>query len=89
MTPQQLAFVEHLLDKRYRSELLFSGSEDNFSASKFHEKCDKKGPTLTLIKSTLGHIFGGYTSADWVSEIKYTIDPHSFLFSVTHLTKHE
>ena len=29
--------------------LLFKGSRDGFKAENFHEKCDNKGPTLTLI----------------------------------------
>ena len=41
---------------------LFRASDNDFSAKKFHEKCDKCKWTLTLIKSNSGNIFGGCTS---------------------------
>ncbi len=44
---------------------LFNSYKDGFSASTFHEKCDKKGPTLTLYQNKLGYRFGGFTSVDW------------------------
>jgi hypothetical protein len=48
-----------------KSELLYKGTRDGFKASKFHELCDNKGSTLTLIKSDQNKIFGGYTSVGW------------------------
>ena len=30
--------------------MLYRGSRDGFAARQFHEKCDEKGPTLTLVK---------------------------------------
>ena len=41
--------------------LLYRGSIDSFSTSKFHEKCNNKGETLTIIKTEDNYIFGGYT----------------------------
>ena len=35
------------------STLLFRGSQDGFRAKLFHNKCDNKGPTLTIIRSHL------------------------------------
>ena len=49
--------------------------------------CDKKGPTLTVIKTTTGHIFGGYTSVSW-DKSGYKEDYNAFLFSVNKLTKY-
>ena len=43
-------------------DLLWRGSRHGFGTKKFHSLCDNKGPTLTVIKSTTGYIFGGYTS---------------------------
>jgi hypothetical protein len=42
-------------------KLLYRGSRDGFGASKFHEKCDNESNTLTLIETTKGFIFGGFT----------------------------
>merc|ERR1711902_378582 len=46
-------------------KLLFRASEHGFSASAFHKFCDGYGPSLTIIESNFGNIFGGYTSIKW------------------------
>lgn len=50
----------------------------------FHSCCDNKGETITVIRSTSGHIFGGYTSKSWTSSGKYVSDPNSFLFTLVN-----
>ena len=45
-------------------QLCFRASEHQYSARAFHEKCDNKGPTVTLVR--VGHnVFGGYTDKSW------------------------
>ena len=68
--------------------LLYRGSRDGPNASTFHRKCDNKGPTLTIIESTKGQRFGGYTDADWKSDEKYVTSKNSFLFSLDHNEKY-
>jgi hypothetical protein len=41
--------------------LLYRGSRDGFRGADFHAKCDDKGATVTIVKSTEGRIFGGYS----------------------------
>ena len=48
--------------------LLFRASRDGFAALAFHSKCDNKGPTVTVVKSS-GNIFGGFTGNAWKSKI--------------------
>eukprot|EP01084_Bolivina_argentea_P310008 536307_1 len=50
-------------------KLLFRASEHNFSAKQFHKFCDNKGPTLVIIESNYGHVFGGYTTNQWKSNV--------------------
>jgi hypothetical protein len=61
-----------------------------FEATKFHSLCDNKGPTLSIIKTTSGHTFGGYTKASWEPHNSgiWKHDTSSFLFSVDKLTKY-
>ena len=59
-----------------------------FTAAKFHSLCDGKGPTLSLIKTVAGHIFGGFTTISWDSSGTYKNDTQSFLFSVDKQTKY-
>ena len=49
----------------YKWKLIYRASEHNYSAKSFHECCDDKGPTLVIIKSSGGWIFGGYTTQSW------------------------
>lgn len=67
-----------------RFELLYRGSEANFSWSKFHSKCDNKSPTLVIVKSADGCIFGGYTEVSWISptdgSFEWMADPKAFVF---------
>jgi hypothetical protein len=55
----------------------------------FHRSSDKKGWTLTIVETTKGFIFGGFTTAEWESlgDISKP-DPHSFLFSVNEGSKY-
>ena len=49
----------------YEWKLLYRASEHEYTAESFHEYCDDKGPTLIVIKSSGGWIFGGYTTQSW------------------------
>ncbi|EFC37594.1 predicted protein [Naegleria gruberi] len=72
-------------------KLIYRGSRDGLSVASFHAKCDNKGATVTLIKSTSGAVFGGYTSLSWRSEASLTAnaDASAFMFSVISATKEE
>ena len=50
----------------YQWRLIYRASEHGYTAPSFHEWCDYvKGPTLIVIKSSGGWIFGGYTTQSW------------------------
>jgi len=68
---------------RRKFNLLYRATRDGFGAKDFHEKCNGKGATLTVIRSEKGFIFGGFTSVSWTSG-KYTLvpDPQAFLFTL-------
>jgi len=46
-------------------ECIYTASQSNYDCSVFHNKCDDVGPTLVLIQSEHGHIFGGFTKESW------------------------
>ena len=64
--------------------MLYRATRDGFSAEDFHKRCDNKSNTLTIIKSTNGNIFGGYTDKAWMSDDEYHSDPNAFLFSLVN-----
>ncbi len=49
----------------YKWKLIYRASEHDYSGCSFHEYCNDKGPTLIVIKSSEGWIFGGYTTQSW------------------------
>jgi hypothetical protein len=51
--------------KAKKATLLYRGSQDGFMARDFHSRCDNLSDTLTVVKSTSGHKFGGYTNQKW------------------------
>ena len=53
------------LGSDYDMKLLYRASEHGYTANSFYEYCDDKGPTLIIIKSSEGWIFGGYTTQSW------------------------
>ena len=78
--PSQFLAKSHLVNNQYdrilkewlgkgNMQLLYRASEHNFTAESFHKYCDDKGPTLILIKSNKGWIFGGYTTQSWTVDI--------------------
>ena len=68
--------------------LLYRASEHNFDADKFHQLCDGKGKTLVLVRSKTENLFGGYTTASWLSNNSWSSSPGSFLFSLDKQTQH-
>eukprot|EP00331_Platyophrya_macrostoma_P015794 CAMPEP_0176471350 /NCGR_PEP_ID=MMETSP0127-20121128/41082_1 /TAXON_ID=938130 /ORGANISM="Platyophrya macrostoma, Strain WH" /LENGTH=449 /DNA_ID=CAMNT_0017865985 /DNA_START=27 /DNA_END=1376 /DNA_ORIENTATION=+ len=70
-------------------KLIYRGSKDGYTASNFHSKCDNKGPTVVVIKSHLGKIFGGFTDVAWDSSNNYKTTTNSFLFSIDRKQKYE
>jgi hypothetical protein len=64
--------------------LVYRGSRDGFGASDFHNKCNGCANTVTLIRSTKGYVFGGFTPIAWDSSNSDKADSSelSFLFTI-------
>jgi hypothetical protein len=66
----------------YEFKLILRGSRDGFSPSKFHEICDNKSHTITIIKvKDSNEILGGYNPNIWKSDNSYGVTMDSFIFS--------
>ena len=69
---------------------IYKATRDGGTGYDFHRYCDFKTPTLTLIKSTNGYIFGGFTSLTWKSYHEWTAfgyDYNAFIFSFNNKIK--
>ena len=67
------------------TELLYRGTRDGMTSKDFHNKCDNKGPTITLFENEKGNIFGGYASLSWASDNKWKTANDCFLFTLTNI----
>lgn len=74
--------------KNKKLKLLYRGSRDGFGSSDFHSKCDGHSNTITMIETTKGYVFGGYTSVSWSSKEVYFSDSNAFLFSLVNKFNH-
>ena len=70
------------------TKLLFKASQHQFDNKKFHQFCDYKGPTITIIHNEHDHVFGGYLNKSREAEAESIADPNAFLFSVRPKIKH-
>lgn len=60
--------------------LLYDTSKDGDSVSTFHSRCDGEGPTVTIVETTLGVMFGGFTDQHWSSTTGWGTDTDAFVF---------
>ena len=85
---REIEFLEKIYEWsgcKKKLELIYRGSRDGFLSKNFHEKCDNKGPTITLYKNNNNNIFGGYASISWTSDGKYHAAPDCFIFTLTNI----
>ena len=76
-------FILNLLaNKPARTKLLYDSSINGDTGKNFHLNCDGKSPTIYIVKSSTGYIFGGYLSQPWASGNEYFEDNNAFFFSI-------
>ena len=81
--------ISWLPKKPSKINLLFDTKRDGDYSSTFHDKCDGKYPTLVIIKSNYGYIFGGYITSAWIANNDQSISaPNSFIFSLNQKQKY-
>ena len=68
--------------------LLYSAKRDGDNRKAFHDKCDNRAPTITIVETQKGIIFGGYTEGQWGYGSGPNKDPNAFCFSLTNNKKY-
>ena len=66
---------------RVEYQLLWRASETGFSNANFHQRVDGFANTLSIIKTTTGAVFGGFTTSTWNSDNAYSTDSRAFIYS--------
>lgn len=69
--------------KKFDFKMIFQSFKDGDSKNIFHQLCDNKSPTLTIIKTKENVIFGGFTTISLNGEGKRK-DDKAFCFNVTN-----
>lgn len=64
--------------------LVYRASDHGFSSEEFHRRCDDLPNTLTIINSTEGNIFGGFSDVTWDSFSGYKESKNAFIFSLVN-----
>ena len=77
------------INRKVKMELLYKATRDGDSSSSFHNKCNGKSPTLTLVKTSNGYRCGGFTSLPWDSFRDYKEDNDAFVFSMDTRSKYK
>jgi len=73
-----------LTSSSHNYALIYRASRNGWGAANFHSCCDRKGPTVTVVKSG-NYIFGGYTEQHWESTSSaFKRAPNSFMFSLVN-----
>ena len=85
---EQKLFKDWLNNRNFKSELLFRKSRDGSKTEIFHNKCDNKGNTITIIETTKWYIFGGYTELQWDKSEIFKKDNSTFIFSLNNKKKY-
>merc|ERR1719419_142049 len=80
----EFEFLNQQLGKvsRELGGLLYQVSKDGDSSSYFHSRCDSKGPTVVIVETKAGNVFGGYTYTSWASSGGYASSSGAFLFQL-------
>ena len=93
-TPAHQKMVIKFVRDQYpqaRFERIYDANTHGWKAENFHDCCDFKGWTLTIVQTTDDFIFGGFTTAEWESPTSWPPiskpSSTSFLFSVNEGTK--
>ena len=65
-----IIFLENRIKKIYPKlninyNLVYRATEDGDRAIDFHNKCDKIGPNITIVRTKSGYVFGGFTVKNW------------------------
>lgn len=69
------------LNNKIKFKIMYKATKDGDSSKIFHSKCDNKKNTLTMVKTTKGQKFGGYTEQMWNHIGDFKNDKNAFCFS--------
>jgi len=88
---QDKTLIKSWMDNEFKNKklkLIYKGSKNGMNATEFHKLCNNQGPTITVMKSNHGKVFGGFLDQAWSSRNNYVNTTKSWLFSLTNKAKY-
>ncbi|RHZ78317.1 hypothetical protein Glove_166g11 [Diversispora epigaea] len=93
ITAEHAALISSWIDRKestyelinipYEFKLISRGSRDGKTRQAFKDRCDKQGPTVTIIKTKgTEQLIGGYNPKQWNSSGQWLVTKDSFIFSL-------
>jgi hypothetical protein len=83
LTPTENLYLIDITKPLRQPSLLYKATRDGFTSSSFHSKCDGRPNTVSIIKTNLNFVLGGYTAKVWnINAGGYTYDDNAFIFSL-------
>ena len=80
----RLKIMKQFINKNNSYKLIFRATKDGELPKDFHEKCDGKDKTITIIETIEGIKFGGYIDNKWSSNEGWVKDDENcFIFSLS------
>lgn len=79
---EEKSYLHELLKplSKKMGDVLYIASKDGDDILDFRTACGSLSPTLIIVESTNGTVFGGYTDADWSSTEQWRTSSSAFLF---------
>lgn len=84
LTSDNRAQLSSWIGQKCHFELLYKITRDGCCPKKFHQLCDGKGPTVTILYNTDNTTYGGFLSQSWESSGGCIKDPRAFLFTLSY-----
>ena len=83
MNYEQKYSISNEIDKEFLAiELIYVGSTCRFSYPSFIKNARGKSPTLCVVKTTEGRVWGGYTNIPWTNDDDdHSADRKTFVFT--------
>lgn len=84
LTADDRAQLSSWIGQKCHFELLYKISRDSCCPKKFHQLCDGRGPTITILYNTDNTAYGGFLSQSWESSGGCIKDKRAFLFTLSY-----
>ncbi|PRP86672.1 K+ channel tetramerization domain-containing protein [Planoprotostelium fungivorum] len=81
LSSEHVDFINGWLGDNKVGKLIYNSSLHGTAAKDFHIRCDDQGPTVVVLRSKGGYLFGGHAADSWGRE-ELVSSPGSYVFTL-------